>query len=164
MIKAIRTSENLKVLKMAAFPGNTPRTRILLMATSLAVIASIAKAGDTGSIWHAVTAPARAWHRDRPPTCKDDRVEHLADEIDWLEHHIDSYGSIVAKQPDVWGQSRLTRHRYEYEAEMKAQLGKFEDLNNASISRSDQSFAGLAAAMGRGDSGSTPPNSPRFRT
>ena len=158
LIEAVRTSEKLKVLKMAAFVRNTPHSSLLIMAASLAMIASLAKAGDSGSIWHAVTAPARAWQRDRPPTCKDDRVEQLADEIDWLEHHIDSYGSIVAKQPDVWGQSRLTRHRYEYEAEMKAQLGKFEDLNNASISRSDQSFAGLASAMGRSDSGSTPPN------
>jgi|GEM_PF-575196 len=158
-IEAVRCSEKLKVLKMAAsFPRNTPRASRFLVAISLALSASLASAGESGGIWHAVTAPARAWHRDRPPACKDDRVEQLADEIDWLEHHIDAFGSIVAKQPDVWGQSRLTRHRYEYEAEMKAQLGNFQDLNNASISRSDQSFAGLAMAMGRGDSGSTPPS------
>ena len=43
----------------------------------------------------------------------------------WLQHQLDASGSIVAKQPDVWGQSRLTRHRVQYEAQMERQLGMF---------------------------------------
>ena len=124
----------------------------------LLATAPVASAGDPLGLMRGLKAAAQTLHRDRPATCKDDSVEQLASEIDWLEHHIDTYGSIVAKQPDVWGQSRLTRHRYEYESQMKAQLGNFQDLNNASISRSDQSFVGLAMAMSQGGSGTTPPS------
>ncbi len=130
----------------------------LLMAIATALVAPPASAGDAVGLWRGLKAAAQTLHRERPATCQDDRVEQLASEIDWLEHHIDTYGSIVAKQPDVWGQSRLTRHRYEYESQMKAQLGNFQDLNNASISRSDQSFVGLAMAMSHGSTGATPPS------
>ena len=118
-----------------------------LLATSLR-----APGGDLGDVWHGLTAPVRALHRERPETCKDDAVEQLAAQIDWLEHHIDRYGSIVAKQPDVWGQSRLTRYRYEFESELKSKLGDFQDLNNASLQRSDQSFVGIAMALSGGRS------------
>jgi hypothetical protein len=128
------------------------------MLASLLVAPRVARAGDPIGLWRGLKAAAQGLHREKPVTCKDDQVELLASEIDWLEHHIDTYGSIVAKQPDVWGQSRLTRHRYEYESQMKAELGNFQDLNNASISRSDQSFVGLAMAMTHGDSGGTPPS------
>src|SRR6516162_1072906 len=67
-------------------------------------------------------------------------VEKLAHHIDVLEKHIDCYGSIVAKAPDVWGQARLTRHRDEFEQQMRDQLTRFKDTVNASISRSDQAF------------------------
>jgi len=129
---------------------------LLALPAALLVNAPMATAGDPLGLWRGLKAAAKTVHRERPATCKDDQVELLANEIDWLEHHIDCYGSIVAKQPDVWGQSRLTRHRYEYESQMKAQLGNFQDLNNASISRSDQSFVGLAMAMSQGSSGVTP--------
>ena len=124
----------------------------------LLATAPVASAGDPLGLMRGLKAAAQTLHREKPATCKDDSVERLAGEIDWLEHHIDTYGSIVAKQPDVWGQSRLTRHRYEYESQLKAQLGNFQDLNNASISRSDQSFVGLAMAMSQGGSGTTPPS------
>ena len=132
------------------------RTTLLPVIALLVAHGPAAVAGDPLGLWRGLKAAAQSLHRERPPTCKDDQVELLADEIDWLEHHIDAYGSIVAKQPDVWGQSRLTRHRYEYESQMKAQLGNFQDLNNASISRSDQSFVGLAMAMSHGADGTSP--------
>jgi hypothetical protein len=94
-----------------------------------------------------VAAPFKAAHRQPPPTIEDCAVERLAAEIDWLEHHIDSYGSIVAKHPDVWGQSRLMRHRVEYENELKKEIGNFKERNNASIRRSDQSFLELMLAI-----------------
>ena len=127
-----------------------------LLAIAMALPTSTAEAQTGTRLWHGLKAAAKTLHREKPETCKDDSVEQLASEIDWLEHHIDTYGSIVAKQPDVWGQSRLTRHRYEYESQMKAQLGNFQDLNNASISRSDQSFVGMAMAMSQGSGGATP--------
>jgi hypothetical protein len=136
--------------------GRSALQAALLLAVAVAFVASPASGGDPLGLMRGLKAAAQTLHRDKPATCKDDSVEQLASEIDWLEHHIDTYGSIVAKQPDVWGQSRLTRHRYEYESQMKAQLGNFQDLNNASISRSDQSFVGLAMAMSHGSAGATP--------
>ena len=54
---------------------------------------------------------------------------------------------MVAKQPDVWGQSRLTRARLEYEEEMRKQLGLFTERTTASIHRSDQAYLGMALAL-----------------
>jgi hypothetical protein len=87
-------------------------------------------------------------------------VARVAHEIDCLEQHIDKYGSIVPKQADVWGESRLMMHRQEYELVMKGNLGKFEDTLQASIARSDQAFLAsafaLQAAVGpRGGRGAT---------
>ncbi|MEM8667982.1 MAG: hypothetical protein AAGG48_10725 [Planctomycetota bacterium] len=36
-----------------------------------------------------------------PCSGQDCAIECLAENIDWLEHYIDEYGSVVAKQPDV---------------------------------------------------------------
>ncbi|MFM8707227.1 MAG: hypothetical protein ACKOHK_03855, partial [Planctomycetia bacterium] len=119
----------------------------IVLATAAA--ASLAAAGEPGGLFHGLTAPVRALHRKKPPTCPDDAVERLAAEIDWLEAHIKAHGSIVAKQPDVWGQNRLTRARHEYEEQMRAQLGACQERNNASLRRSDQAFLGLALAMGQ---------------
>ena len=71
----------------------------------------------------------------------------LANEIDWLNKHINAYGSIVAKQPDVWGQNRLMRHRHEYEEQMRQQLPLFTPTNQAALRRSDQAFLGMALAL-----------------
>ena len=94
---------------------------------------------------------ARFWkesyHGTPPRVCKDGAVEVLAENIDWLEHHIDRYGSIVAKQPDIWGEARLTKHRDEYERMMYGQLNQFEFTLNAAISQSDSSFLAHAMAI-----------------
>jgi hypothetical protein len=106
-----------------------------------------ARGGELGGFLHGLTTPVRALHRKKPAACKDDTVERLAAEIDWLKAHIDAYGSIVAQHPDVWGQNRLTRARSEYEEQMRAQLGAFQELSHASLRRSDQAFLGLALAL-----------------
>jgi hypothetical protein len=112
-------------------------------------------AGDFGRLFEGLTAPLKAARREPPvprhlrrdsQTC-DDHIERLAAEIDWLEHHIDAYGSIVAKEPDVWGQSRLTRHRHEYEEQMRRQLPLFAETSQAALRRSDQAFLGMAMAL-----------------
>ena len=105
------------------------------------------RAGDIYKPFKLLVQPLEAMHREKPATCKDCSIEQLADQIDWLEHHIDTYGSIVAKHPDVWGESRLMRHRYEYEEQMASQLDKFEVRMNAALRRSDQSFLGMAMAL-----------------
>ena len=104
-------------------------------------------AGELGRVFRSLAAPLRAAHRQPPPPGNDPCIEALADQIDWLEHHLDCYGSIVAKQPDVWGQSRLTRQRAEYEDEMRRQLGLFAERTSAAIRRSDQAFLGMALAV-----------------
>jgi len=127
----------------------TPVSKLVCAAILLAgsTVAQTTTAGELGGIFHSLATPVRAVHRKKPPVCKDDVVERLADEIDWLQAHINAYGSIVAKHPDVWGQNRLTRARYEYEEQMRAQLGAFQELSNASLRRSDQAFLGLALSL-----------------
>ena len=82
-----------------------------------------------------------------PATCQDCAIEGLAENIDWLEHHIDTYGSVVAKQPDIWGEARLTKHRDEYERIMFRELNQFKSTINAAISQSDSSFLAQALAL-----------------
>lgn len=107
---------------------------------------------------HLIKDPVHALLVDRKPhTGKDDVIECIAREIDWLEHHLDAYGTIVAKQPDVWGEARLTRHREEYERMMAPMLDQFEIRMNAALRRSDQSFLGMAMAMQAAVEGQTPP-------
>jgi hypothetical protein len=117
----------------------------ILLAGS--TVAPTTTAGELGGILHSLTTPVRALHRKKPPACKDDVVDRLADEIDWLQAHINAHGSIVAKHPDVWGQNRLTRARYEYEEQLRAKLGGYQELSNASLRRSDQAFLGLALSL-----------------
>lgn len=124
--------------------------RLVLAGTIFALALSARCPVEAGELYwpfKVAAEPVRAMHRTPPETGKDCSIEQLAEEIDWLEHHIDKYGSIVAKHPDVWGESRLMRHRYEYEEQMAAQLGRFEVRMNAALRRSDQSFLGMAMAL-----------------
>lgn len=106
-------------------------------------------------IVQSATAPqVRAEHwlkhaltRSKPPTGKDHSVEQLAKEIDYLEHHIDTFGTVVAKHPDVWGQARLTKHRQEYERKMQAQIDYFYVALQGAVRRSDQAYLGMALAL-----------------
>ena len=93
-----------------------------------------------------------------PAMCEDSAIETLAENIDWLEHHIDCYGSVVAKQPDIWGEARLTKHRDEYERILYQELNQFEFTLNAAISQSDQSYASAALALSNAvsENGSAP--------
>lgn len=85
-------------------------------------------------------------------------VEDVAREIDWLEHHIETYGTIVPKQPDVWGESRLTRYRHDVEKQLKNELDKFNATLQASVRRSDQSTLAMALAVDSVESGTPEAN------
>jgi hypothetical protein len=122
------------------------------VAASIAAILlcfTIARAGHTFELtrfWEHVSAPLRFdRHAAPPPT--DPHLTELAARLDWLERHLDSYGSVVVKHPDVWGQSRMLRHRYEYEEQLRAQLDQFASRSNAALRRSDQSYLGMALAL-----------------
>lgn len=122
--------------------------RVWILACGLAAtLAAAAPAGELGRLVDGLAAPFKALHRARPDTCRDDAIERLGKEIDWLEHQLDLHGSIVAKAPDVWGQSRLVRHRLEYEDQLRRRLPLFEQYSQAAIRRSDQSFLGMALAV-----------------
>ena len=81
-------------------------------------------------------------------------AEALAVEIQKLEKHIDWFGTIVAKQPDVWGQARLMKHRSEFEKKLADELGNFSEKLQGSISRSDQAFLASAFSLSAAASGS----------
>lgn len=81
----------------------------------------------------------------KPHAGCDPCVEQVGAEIDWLEHHVETFGSVVPKQPDVWGEARLTKYRQDVEVELAKRLGEFGPTLQGSIRRSDQSF--LAAAL-----------------
>jgi hypothetical protein len=70
------------------------------------------------------------------------------------ECRVECFGTIVAKQPDVWGQARLMKHRSEFEQQLSAELGKFTDTIQGSISRSDQAFLASAFSLSAAASGS----------
>src|SRR5262245_16143965 len=64
------------------------------------------------------TSPDCELTADRAKVCQKPTVHALAADLDKLEKHIEKYGSVVAKQPDVWGQARLTKYREEFEQQM----------------------------------------------
>jgi hypothetical protein len=99
---------------------------------------------------------------NKAKVCTTPTVQALAQDLDSLERHIDKFGSVVAQHPDVWGQSRMTRHREDFEEQMYAEIGNFKLTLQGSLSRSDQTYlsdsfalssAAAAAAQG-GKSGS----------
>src|SRR5262249_46409570 len=80
--------------------------------------------------------------------CHKPTMHALAKDLDHLEKHIDWYGSVVAKVPDVWGQARLTKHREEFEDRMAVELDTFGVKLNGNLARTDQSFFAQAVALG----------------
>ncbi|MFM8735644.1 MAG: hypothetical protein ACKOC8_10675, partial [Pirellulales bacterium] len=125
-------------------PANrTPVVALLLLTLTATPLA----AREFGHVFRSLAVPWKAAHREPPPPSSSPCLDDLARQLDWLEHHLDCYGSIVAKQPDVWGQNRLTRARLEYEDQMHEQLGRFTERTSAAIRRSDQAYAGMALAI-----------------
>lgn len=104
--------------------------------------------GRLGRLVHEAT-----YYGVEPTTCEVGAIEELAENIDWLEHHIDKYGSVVAKQPDIWGEARLTKHRDEYERMMFGELNQFRATINASISQGDSAFLAQAIAISNAAAG-----------
>ncbi|MDB5391184.1 MAG: hypothetical protein JWM11_6830, partial [Planctomycetaceae bacterium] len=80
-------------------------------------------------------------------------VRSLARDIDQLEEHIERYGSVTAKSPDVWGQARLTKIRNEFEQQMAVELTKFTTTLQGSSFASDQAYFVNAMALSAAASG-----------
>ncbi|MBS0265681.1 MAG: hypothetical protein JSS02_27360 [Planctomycetes bacterium] len=77
----------------------------------------------------------------------------LAEDIDALERHIDTYGSISVKQPDVWGQARLSKIREEFETQMASDLTNFKPTLQGSFFAADQAYFANALALSMAASG-----------
>ncbi|MFM8953155.1 MAG: hypothetical protein ACKOOF_08880 [Planctomycetaceae bacterium] len=124
-----------------------PSRLVVIAAVVIACRVLPASAGDHGRLWQTIAQPFKVLHRQAPPAGCETPVDGMAREVDWLLHHLNTHGSIVAKEPDVWGQNRLTQHRYDYEEQMRRQLGMFSERTSAALRRSDQSYLGLALAL-----------------
>ncbi len=97
---------------------------------------------------------------DSAKVCGKPTIRALAQDLDELENHIEKYGSVVAKQPDVWGQARLTKYRQEFETVMAVEKDNFNDSLQGSLSRSDQAYFADAFALSAAVSGNTAIASP----
>ena len=81
-------------------------------------------------------------------------LEDVARSIDCLEDKVLDDGTVVLKKPDVYGQSRMTLYRKNFETQMYGAIGKFNAVVSARLYRSDQAAlssqtsvaAGLASA------------------
>ena len=82
----------------------------------------------------------------QPVTKRDVALEDLAANVDWLENHLNQWGSVTAKSPDVWGEARLTQFRVEIEKRLKAELDGFEKARLSGLNTVTD-VASLQAAM-----------------
>lgn len=129
----------------------------LMLASMIYQLVPPQRAGAEHPLGRFTRLVTETYHGKEPPTCADGAIEDLAEYIDWLEHHVDKYGSVVTKQPDVWGESRWTRHRFEYEKVLANELWRFEPKLQAAIRRSDQAFLGMALSLQAAATGDSAP-------
>jgi hypothetical protein len=90
---------------------------------------------------------------DHVKVCKNPTMQALGSDLERLEKHIDLFGSVVPKVPDVWGQARLTQSREEFERVMQKDLEKFDVNLQGSLARADQSFFQQSVALSAAVSG-----------
>ena len=109
--------------------------------TICGVLVALMVTGDVGRVAMAGGPPF--FRRSKPKSC----LEQAANEVDRLERELNQTGTVVIKAPDIWGESRLTKHRQEFEREMEKQITGFELRLNANIRRSDQAYLANALAL-----------------
>lgn len=93
------------------------------------------------------------------PAChKDPTLEAVACDIDHIEKHIDLWGSITTKHPDVWGAARMTKYQQEVEG-IFAQEVTYKNVEDrvktyqGARARSDQAFLAQAVSLNAALSG-----------
>ena len=100
-----------------------------------------------GGVVSKVTAWAKG-HGKPPATNQDKALEELAKNVDWLEHHINQWGSVSSKAPDVWGEARLTQYRREIEEVLEPLRKGFDPTRLAGAQQvSDSALLAVALAM-----------------
>jgi hypothetical protein len=79
-------------------------------------------------------------------------LEAIAHDLDHIEKHIDLYGSITTKHPDIWGSARLTKYQQEVEGIFAKEADATNVTNQVTTfqgarARTDQAFLASAVAM-----------------
>ncbi len=121
------------------------KLRITILTSFIAISSVCAPVQADGPIQAKLTTWMKG-HGKRPNTARDGRLEELATNVDWLEHHVNQWGSVSAKAPDVWGEARLTDYRFEVEKSLGGYINGFKpDQINGAQSVSDSAM--LAAAL-----------------
>ncbi len=118
------------------------RLAALLLPLGLAACQTLIKTEPCGPDGCASVPPIH-----EPKVVTNPTMHAAACDLDHLEKHIDWYGSVVAKTPDVWGQARLTRYREEFEREMSVDKNPFALELQGALARSDQAFFAHATAL-----------------
>ena len=129
----------------------SPRRCVAAIVMATFIVQTIFPASAAPPIVEKFLAPLKR-HGRAPQTCVDPCVEELAANIDWLEHNIDRYGSIVAKTPDVWGEARLTKYRREVEEQLAKQVSAFKPTLNGAAATRDLAMLAAAISFGEGAS------------
>jgi hypothetical protein len=76
-------------------------------------------------------------------------LPQIARSIDYIEEKILDDGLVVIKQPDVWGQSRMTLYRKDFENMMRAQgPNDFKEILAARVARLDSATLESQTALG----------------
>lgn len=91
------------------------------------------------------------------PVClKDPSLEAVARDIDHIEKHVDYWGSITTKHPDVWGAARMTKYQQEVEKIFALESNEPNAAQNidkkvtvfqGARARTDQAFLAQAVAI-----------------
>ena len=113
------------------------RPSVLRATLALALLSQIAGAQDQPGLLSRFHKPPQ------PPTLTD-----IGRTIDHVQDGILDQGTVVIKHPDVWSQARMTKFRKEFEAQMKGQLGIFNDVLAARIARTDSAGFTSQTALG----------------
>src|SRR3954471_15224810 len=115
----------------------------LALISAIALGGTAARGGSWGP-WH---------HREQGPPCT---MAELGAAIDAVEREIRASGTIVIKQPDVWGQDRRTAFRRDFDLRIRSDLDRFQPVLSAQVARSD--VAAIASEGGVG--GTLSPTTP----
>ena len=130
------------------------RPTFLRLATlALLLVSTLSIEAHAQQGWEAISDTFRKAgqiaHRKKPKIQHHDCWSDIAKQVDWLEHQIDAYGSVVPKHPDIWGEARLTRHRHEYERELARRFdeSRFDAGLQGALRRSDQAALAIALSV-----------------
>lgn len=121
---------------------------------ALATVAGLSICGESNADWFdrwkagrhvdKYGFPVKPWG-DPCTACS---LIEVGEALDAIEEGIRDDGTVVIKQPDIWGQARMTRYRRDFDTEMKNELDAFKTILSARVARSDQATFQQTTALG----------------